>query len=498
MNTESQLTPARIQLHLRSRFNPIRNLTPQLLASYLDAYDAGYIAQFALAAETIERRDDLLKSVVPKRKKAVTRHGWEILTTADTPAAKRQQEALTFLYNQLTASHALNRHQRGGVKLLLRQMMDAPGKEFAVHELIWKPLGRGRLTVECRFVPLWFFENTKGELRFLESEGAVEGTPLEEGGWMVAHGDALMIPSAICYMFKRLPLQDWLAFSEKFGFPGVLGKTDGQPGSEQWDAMAAAVKVFANDFAAVCNRSEEITLVETAKGGTGNLPMPGLVEAMNRSMAAIWRGGDLGTMSKDGQAVGSNPQEAETEMLEQDDAEMLEETAGEYISKPALRYLFGPDTEPLAYLKILTARRQNVAQEILVDTFLRDSGAPLAVAATLERYGRGMPKEGEPLLGKPAAPAPPAAGDFANDSSSAGHELVFQSLAQDFAPLVARLKAIEAIEDADVQQAKLRELLADWDRLTRSLTADPTAARALEQASTQALFSGLAGRVQTQ
>jgi hypothetical protein len=84
----------------------------------------------------------------------------------------------------LVVTHAIDGNEVGGFKLLVRQMMDAIGKRFAVHEIVWKPSPEG-LTAELRFVPLWFFENTTGKLRFLKQPYGLEGVELQEGAWMV-------------------------------------------------------------------------------------------------------------------------------------------------------------------------------------------------------------------------------------------------------------------------------------------------------------------------
>src|SRR5581483_658121 len=54
-------------------------------------------------------------------------------TTDDSPEALRQKQALEYFYNHLTATTALEPDERGSMGLLVRQMMDAVGKRYAVH-----------------------------------------------------------------------------------------------------------------------------------------------------------------------------------------------------------------------------------------------------------------------------------------------------------------------------------------------------------------------------
>ena len=62
-----------VQLALRSRFNPLRGLTPQLLSVYLDNFLLGFVAYAALVWDQIEKRDDVIRNVASKRKKALAK-----------------------------------------------------------------------------------------------------------------------------------------------------------------------------------------------------------------------------------------------------------------------------------------------------------------------------------------------------------------------------------------------------------------------------------------
>ena len=415
------ITRERIQQSIRARFNPIPSLTPHLLGNYLDAFRLGFFRNIALAWDAMERRDDKLAAVIPKRKKSVARHGWEILTINNSAAALQQKAALEFFYNQLTATNALEENETGGLSLLIRQMMDAVGKRYAVHEIIWQPQGslqqvsphirqRERpavisgetaasdfhpsLTATFRFCPLWWFEGTQGGLRFLPTEFALYGTELESGGWLITVGDGLMEACSVAYVFKHLPLRDWLSYSEKFGMPGLLGKTEASLGSAEWAQLEEAIGKFSQDWSAVCAQGNSIELVEA--GGHGDGPFAALVERMDRAMTVLWRGGDLGTLSSR-DAAGASLQADESALLEADDAQLISETLDAQVSRRVLAYYFG-DAPALAYLKIRTSEREEIERELKIDQFLLAAGVPLSVKDALERYNRPMPAAGETLL----------------------------------------------------------------------------------------------------
>jgi phage gp29-like protein len=310
----------------------------------------GFVAYAALVWDQIEKRDDVIRNVASKRKKALAKFKRRSFQREESPEAAAHAEALDEFYDNMTVVNALDQNETGGFPLLVRQMMDAVGKYYAVHEIVWQPAQgpEGVLTAELRFVPLWFFENRSGRLQFLKLPlGGANGEPLEEGGWMITKGDGIMEACSIAYMFKNMPLKDWVAYSDKYGTPGVLGQTNAAKGSEAGEALKAAVASFGQNWSGVVYGAdgtvkEPISLI-TARG-EGTLPFPPLVERMDRAMASLWRGCDLSTLSADNK--GASVQEGESDILLEDDALMVSETLNLYIDKWVIWQKFG--ARPLA------------------------------------------------------------------------------------------------------------------------------------------------------
>lgn len=394
MKTHSTLSAERVRQYAQTRFNPIRNLTPELLSRQLESFHTGRLREAALTWEAIERRDDKIQTVASKRKKSVSRLNWEIITTEDSPEASLHQEILLHFYNHLSVTDAVDRNQQGGVALLIRQMMDAIGKRYAVHEIVWNPQsssdGTPSLRAELRFVPLWFFENLTGSLRFLPTEYATEGTDLDPGSWLVTCGDGLMEASSVAYMYKHLPMRDWLLYCEKHGMPGVHGRTAAPQGSPEWEAMVDAVSAIAADFSCVTSLDDTIEKIDF--GNSGTLPFPELIERMDRAITALWRGGDLGTMSSEnGAGLGASLQSGEASLLEQDDAALISDTLNLQIDRWVLRYTLDSE-EPKAYFRLNTPAADHTQRDIQIDSFLRESGFPLSPETLSERYGRPLPE----------------------------------------------------------------------------------------------------------
>jgi phage gp29-like protein len=407
MRTRGQdsISTERVTLSVRMRFNPLRGLTPERLAQYLDQFDLGFFRLAAITWDRIERRDYKLRAVAPKRKKAVARRGWEIVTVEEAPGvhepalARRQAEALRYFYNHLTATDALRPDQQGGVALLVRQMMDAVGKTYAVHEIVWQPKAGG-LTAQFVHCPLWWFEGITGKLRYLDNEFQVYGRDMNAAEWMVTCGEGLMEASSVAWMFKHLALQDWLTLCEKFGTPFLDASTTAEPGSPEWDALVDYVKNFGPDGGGVRSKEAAITPVEL-RNSAGALHEK-MVENMDRALTVLWRGGDLSTTSAKEHA-GASLQEEESEILESDDAALIEETLAAQVSRFVIAWMFGADAPVLACLKFRPREKEAVELDLAIDTFLLNAGAPLGMRGALERYGRALPEAGEELLKAKAA-----------------------------------------------------------------------------------------------
>lgn len=395
LNPSLHFGPERIMADRQMRFNPIRSLTPQRLARYLDEFDQGYLSGFALTAWYIKRRDYRIKAVSNKREKAPGRYGWQIVTAdtgADAAAAKlaaKQKEVLTQFWNDIRVTSAVDADDVGGFTRLTRHMMTAKSFRYACFETVWKPMPGDKLTCEFRFVPLWFFEARTGRLRFLREPFGVEGVELEPGGWMICvDEDELMIPCSVAYLYKRLSLTDWIAYNGKFGIPGIHGKTNAAKDSREWEEAADALRQFANDWVTLTNEDVSVSLIEAqAKGG--DVPFKPLVDAMDAAIAILWRGGDLSTAAKTGpEAVGASLQQDESDILEAEDCAWISDTLNQQIERRVLDYHFGPDAPALAYLKIARPERRNLPVELAVDKHLIAHGAQMRIGDAAERYSR--------------------------------------------------------------------------------------------------------------
>lgn len=398
MNNISSISDCRIRSSMRARFNPIKNLTPDSLSRMLDDFYAGYLRSAALTWEAIENRDDVVQGVVSKRKKSVARLNWEILTSDSSKLALQQKEVLEKFYNNIQVVNAYDKNEHGGFGLLVKQMMDAVGKKYAVHEIVYQQdtskNKESGISATFRFVPLWFFENTTGSLRFLESDYATEGVPLENGSWMVTVGEGLMQATSIAYIFKHLPLRDWLVYCERNGMPGIKGVTDAVPGSPQWNAACSAVENFGAEFSALMSHGTNIEAIDLST--KGELPYSGIIDRMDRAIAALWRGSDLSTLSRES-AVGASLQGEEAAIILEDDANLISETLNEQVDRYVINYLFG-DVPVKAYVRLIADSTAHNKDNIDIYKTLYDMGMPLSIEDLREKFGLSTPAVAEAVL----------------------------------------------------------------------------------------------------
>jgi hypothetical protein len=528
-NGFSAVTPQRVYTYKLTRFSPIRRLEPEQLASQIDQFYAGTLRWFALTMDAVERRDDVLSSVVPKRRAAVSRRRIEVVPDddADPEESSKHAAVLRYFYKNARVTHAVDVDQAGGQEMLIAGILDAQLKRYSVHEVIWRPTTdeieltapdddgdeHGRLvgtttglTATFNFVPLWFFENRTGKMRFLKSDFDYAGVDMEAGAWMVAVGQGVMEAAVVAYMFKKLGMQDWLIYCQKHGMPGVQGKTKFSKGSDGWNNMVEAVAMIAADFSCVTNLDDIIEKIDMTADGA--LPYPPLVERMDRAMSALMRGADLSTMSGHSQQGGEGGQGAslqgeESDIMEADDASFVSGVLNRKIDELVIQYHFGEGVRPLARAVVMVPTRQDVQADVAVDTFLLSSGVELGQRETLERYGRSPRKPDDKPL---TAPAPNGAADPNADpqaeaerfqANEAQRDLLVRSddvfrgaTYQALKPLADRLAGVLELPD-QAYEFGLKRLVEDLPAILREINADPANAKALQDAMSAGWLNGV-------
>ena len=404
------------------RYNALYALDPDVLVRHLSAFERGDICGLERVLDEFELREDKMNIGAFKMAAAVSSKPWEVRIRKgeeENPRAKVHQRALTRFWNRIDTTDAFCRNRKGGIRLLVKQMMSAQSRVYSVHDICWKVNGDGTLSATFTHVPAWCFENRTGRLRYIRNDGQTQGEEMRDGEWLVTVGEGVGIPSAILAMAKRLSWNDWLLFSEKCGMPVIIGKTAAQRGTPAWDQLARAIRAVAPKTGLVADTGSDLSAVPMGSAsGTGTYRE--LVDTVDRAISALYRGGDLATVSSGPDSAGVNAQDGESELMDGDGCAMISETLRDQVEKFVIRFECG-DFEPLAEIVINPpAETEDIDREIKIDSHLAGLGVKLSKSDALQRYGRTEAadendalKLANPAPENPANPAFP--GRFANE-----------------------------------------------------------------------------------
>ncbi len=427
-----------IELQRRMRFNPLRALDPANLSIALDQFDLGILRQAALLWDAMARRDDTLSFVKPQLEASISAKPWGVFKkkNADETESARHAAALEYFYANVTATDAFDRNVKGGRHLLLKQMGAAVSYLYAVHHFIWKrepgkmievdgaaPVPA--LSAELEYVPLWFFENVSGTLRFLPFGGfGIKGQELDwESEWMVTTGAGIMFAASICYVFKRLTFQDWTIFNERYGQSKVCGQTTARKDEEKGRAFASVCENF--------NGDEAIIFYETTPtdkppiqliGPEGSVSVElfqAFLDRQDRKLTVMYRGSDLRNMSREKETVGVSAQSDETEAMEIAHCAHIADSCGK-IDRMVIRFCFGEGVEPLAYFGLPDMDKEDAADLRESAGFLADRGALVELDTVAERLGVTLTEDESEALRAISTSPNPDGGDQKPDGRPGG------------------------------------------------------------------------------
>lgn len=401
----------------QARYNALYALDPDVLVRHLSAFERGDICGLERVLDEFELREDKMKIGAFKMAAAVSSKPWEVRIRKgeeENPRAKVHQKTLTRFWNRVEATDAFCRNRKGGIRLLVKQMMSAQSRVYSVHDICWKVNGDGTLSATFTHVPAWCFENRTGRLRYIRNDGQTQGEEMRDGEWLVTVGEGVGIPSAILAMAKRLSWNDWLLFSEKCGMPVIIGKTNAQRGTAAWDQLARAIRAVAPKTGLVADTGSDLSAVPMGSAsGTGTYRE--LVDTVDRAISALYRGGDLATVSSGPDAAGVNAQDGESELMDGDGCAMISETLRDQVEKFVIRFECG-DFEPLAEIVINPpAETEDIDREIKIDSHLAGLGVKLSKSDALARYGRTEAADENDALQNPQPAAPGGFGGLPNE-----------------------------------------------------------------------------------
>ena len=471
---EPSVSSERVSTSMMSQWTPLELLNPRILASVLDQLKAGELSTFSRLWDDVRQRDDLISSVEPKRRRDVSRLNWEISLSTESPAAKKQADIVRTFFNNLRYEDVMDTDKSQGISGLIRGMMLSVGFGWSVQEIIWNPSVSG-LTATFRQVPLWFFERRNARLRYLRQDGDYDGIELEEGAWLITScDDKLGIASMVLYLFKHMPLRDWLVYCHRYVVPGLHGKTSSEKGSPEWNDLRNSLLNFGQDWAMLTGKEVEVKPVDASS--KGELPYGPLVDRCDRRLAGLWRGGDLSSMSaKDN--TGASLQGSETDTLTADDAVMIEEVINTKLIPLIIRFTQG-NALPLVKFQLQRTNAQTKQDLDIYDHFYT-WGVPVSVADVRDRFGVSTPSDTDETI-------------FAKtiNASRSNDRMPYMELSGALAPIRNAIKKALESSDADLPNA-LAEIQRSMPELFDQINADQNFESALSALFSRAVADGI-------
>jgi phage gp29-like protein len=236
------------------------------------------------------KRDPHAFSVLQKRSLEVVQRNWHVAAPdggkrIDTKAAKLAETQLKSInFDRLT-----------------RGLMGAVLKGFAVAEVMWANVDGTWTAAAVKVRKQRRFKFTvDGDLRLLTRENPIEGEPVPDRKFIVHRhsiddddddpygvglGSVLYWPA----WFKRNVLAHWLRGGERFAAPTVDAAYEGAYDEKRQKEVLQSLRSLANDAGIAHPKSVELKLLESTRGGGGDL-----LEAMSRYLDELMSEAVLG------------------------------------------------------------------------------------------------------------------------------------------------------------------------------------------------------------
>lgn len=391
-----------------------RGLTPERLASILQETKRGDIRSYLELAEEMEERDPHYFAVLSTRKRAVAR----LKPSVDTEAKGVDKKVIEAVEELVEGPEF-----RG----VLRHLMDALGKGFAVVEILWTfDNGMWKPGAYRRRDPKYFIFDyvSRTEVRLAEM-GEIDGsalppakfivhTPELKSGIPIRSGFAWIV--AWSWVFKQYTLKDWVSFLDIFGMPIRVGKYHPSATADERRKLLSAVSRIAVDAAAIIPESMQIEFLESK--GFADKPFQNMAEYLDKQMSKAILGQ---TMTTDAQSGGLAQAKVHDEVridILEDDAADAEVTINRDLIKWFVQFNFGA-TAKAPYVRFPVAEPQDIAVQATALAQLVPLGLKVSQQEVLDKIGFTKPDEGDDLLTPPAGGAPKGGAKIDPDTSQA-------------------------------------------------------------------------------
>ena len=155
----------------------------------------------------------------------------------------------------------------------LIDILDAVGKGFSVHEIIWEMTAEKWFPKELKWKDHGWFEFDRDDGETLLLREVATSAPLSPYKFIVHQHKSksglpirggIFRPVVWMWMFKNFSIKDWVIFCEAYGQPVRVGKYGAGASQKDKDILMRAVANIGSDAAAIIPESMQIEFIEAA------------------------------------------------------------------------------------------------------------------------------------------------------------------------------------------------------------------------------------------
>jgi phage gp29-like protein len=435
-----------------------RGLTPAKLAHILRAAEDGDPDAYLSLAEEMEERDGHYLSVLGTRKRQVAQLP---MTLAAASKDQRDQDICKDVQENII--------DRGILEAAAFDFLDAIGKGFSLHELVWETTPTKWKLDRLEWVNPRFVRHdreTRREPQLLENGQQVplqqfkfayleikakSGTPIRGG---------LARVCAWAYMAKNFTFWDWVSFCEVYGVPFIVGRFDQTASEGDQDKLLRAVCSLAGDARAIFPKNMDIEIKETGAKTASSALFGDCAAFCNDEMSKAVLGQTGTVSSQPGKLGGQADHTHVREDIERSDARLLEVCINRFIIQPYIIVNYGPQ-ERYPYL---TVGRPDPKDAKLMIEAAKLPGFRVAADDLRAAVGFREPGEGDEIYigGAASSPPLPASPQQITQSLAAARVRV-ELLAEEIsggADAIALAAKQQARESAELLQPVVDQILA--------------------------------------
>lgn len=231
-------------------------------------------------------------SCVDSLKAGICAREWE-LNKPEQGGKRINQKAFDLAYQTL---------EKLDVYRIINDILDAPLFGIAVLEVLWNKDFTIKDIVKR---PLhWFHYDVENQLRFKSKSDVIYGELLPDFKFLVPgycqtyenpYGERLLAKCFWSVLFKKENLKFWNVFSEKYGFPFLIGKVPAVAGTDERSALLTQLENMIQDAIAVINDDSSIEAATTLSTGAHSNVFNDLISTCNSEISKAILGQNLST-----------------------------------------------------------------------------------------------------------------------------------------------------------------------------------------------------------